>query len=391
MQITKTKYLTYFFRQNYNLNQEKNTFSAFVPEGKKGFWILTEDSEKKENISKIAVTSVTEAYFSNDIVSEDNMINFLNIANKKIIESKIRKNMDYKNRFSTSIVIAEDDKIIVGNIGSSKIKVFRNNELIEEVEGDTVVGLNLKKYDYILLGTSEFWSILNENKILEMFKKNSSHLGFESELSEKVKNIEIERKIEIPFLSIFIENLEENEEEEYFVNTVIEKVNPLNYILPMLIATFFVTAVGKTIYNNKIENQKKQQQFIEKQNKNKKVINKVKVETTKPENVPQQTPVPVIKEKVEEIAILPQQNNKEKEIERPRQKYHSKKVKVSKIEKDEKVPVNLVKKQQKIEKRFSNVKSKPKHKIQKNFNNSLDEEIKRNWKKLGRDENGNII
>ena len=347
MQITKTKYLTYFFRQNYNLNQEKNTFSAFVPEGKKGFWILTEDSEKKENISKIAVTSVTEAYFSNDIVSEDNMINFLNIANKKIIESKIRKNMDYKNRFSTSIVIAEDDKIIVGNIGSSKIKVFRNNELIEEVEGDTVVGLNLKKYDYILLGTSEFWSILNENKILEMFKKNSSHLGFESELSEKVKNIEIERKIEIPFLSIFIENLEENEEEEYFVNTVIEKVNPLNYILPMLIATFFVTAVGKTIYNNKIENQKKQQQFIEKQNKNKKVINTVKVETTKPENVPQQTTVPVVKEKVEEIAILPQQNNKEKEIERPRQKYHSKKVKVSKIEKDEKVPVNLAKKQQK--------------------------------------------
>lgn len=46
---------------------------------------MTEDSEKKENISKIAVTSVTEAYFSNDIVSEDNMINFLNIANKKIV------------------------------------------------------------------------------------------------------------------------------------------------------------------------------------------------------------------------------------------------------------------------------------------------------------------
>ena len=213
MQITKTKYLTYFFRQNYNLNQEKNTFSAFVPEGKKGFWILTEDSEKKENISKIAVTSVTEAYFSNDIVSEDNMINFLNIANKKIIESKIRKNMDYKNRFSTSIVIAEDDKIIVGNIGSSKIKVFRNNELIEEVEGDTVVGLNLKKYDYILLGTSEFWSILNENKILEMFKKNSSHLGFESELSEKVKNIEIERKIANSDLKL--KNLEKQAEGTY--------------------------------------------------------------------------------------------------------------------------------------------------------------------------------
>ena len=52
MQITKTKYLTYFFRQNYNLNQEKNTFSAFVPEGKKGFWILTEDSEKKKIFQK---------------------------------------------------------------------------------------------------------------------------------------------------------------------------------------------------------------------------------------------------------------------------------------------------------------------------------------------------
>lgn len=388
MQITKTKYSTYFFREHHNTDQEENTFSAFIPEGRKGFWILTEDTEKKENIAKIAVMAVAEAYFSNNSLSEDNMTHLLNVANKEIIESKIKRNMDYYSKFSTSIVAAEDDKMIVGNIGNSKVKIFRDNELIEEVEGDTIVSLDLKRYDYILSGTSAFWEIVNENDILDMFIRNSSRFGFESELSQKVNNIEVQRKIEIPFLSIFIENLEKKKEEEY---PVMERVNPLNYILPMLIAVFFVTAVGKTIYNSKIEKQKKQQQLIEKQNKNKKVINTVKVETTKPENVPQQTAVPVVKEKVEEIAILPQQNNKEKEIERPRQKYHSKKVKVSKIEKDEKVPVNLVKKQQKIEKHFSNVKSKPKHKIQKNFNNSLDEEIKRNWKKLGRDENGNII
>ena len=129
---------------------------------------------------------------------------------------------------------------------------------------------DLKKYDYILSGTSAFWEIVNENDILDMFIRNSSRFSFESELSQKVNNIEIQRKIEIPFLSIFVENLEKEEEEEYTVTTVMERVNPLNYILPMLIAVFFVTAVGKTIYNSKIEKQKKQQQLIEEQNKNKK-------------------------------------------------------------------------------------------------------------------------
>lgn len=64
MQITKTKYSTYFFREHHNTDQEENTFSAFIPEGKKGFWILTEDTEKKENVAKIAVMAVAEAYFS---------------------------------------------------------------------------------------------------------------------------------------------------------------------------------------------------------------------------------------------------------------------------------------------------------------------------------------
>ena len=152
MQITKTKYSTYFFREHHNTDQEENTFSAFIPEGKKGFWILTEDTEKKENVAKIAVMAVAEAYFSNNGLSEDNMTHLLNVANKEIIESKIKRNMDYYSKFSTSIVAAEDDKMIVGNIGNSKVKIFRDNELIEEIEGDTIVSLDLKKYDYILSG-----------------------------------------------------------------------------------------------------------------------------------------------------------------------------------------------------------------------------------------------
>ena len=251
MQITKTKYSTYFFREHHNTDQEENTFSAFIPEGKKGFWILTEDTEKKENVAKIAVMAVAEAYFSNNSLSEDNMTHLLNVANKEIIENKIKRNMDYYSKFSTSIVAAEDNKMIVGNIGNSKVKIFRDNELIEEIEGDTIVSLDLKKYDYILSGTAEFWEIVNENEILDMFIRNSSRFGFESELSQKVNNIEVQRKIEIPFLSIFIENLEKEEEEEYTVTTVVERVNPLNYILPMLIAVFFVTAVGKSIYNSR--------------------------------------------------------------------------------------------------------------------------------------------
>ena len=390
MQITKTKYSTYFFREHHNTDQEENTFSAFIPEGRKGFWILTEDTEKKENIAKIAVMAVAEAYFSNNSLSEDNMTHLLNVANKEIIESKIKRNMDYYSKFSTSIVAAEDDKMIVGNIGNSKVKIFRDNELIEEVEGDTIVSLDLKRYDYILSGTSAFWEIVNENDTLDMFIRNSSRFGFESELSQKVNNIEVQRKIEIPFLSIFIENLEKEKEEEY---PVMERVNPLNYILPMLIAVFFVTAVGKTIYNSKIEKQKKQQQLIEEQNKNKKVENIVKVEPVKPKNIQPQIPAPAVEEKVETAAVLPPKNEEEKEIEKLEQENQSKAVKLPEVKRKVRTPVNPVKKQPKREKSNTNVKPKTKLKARttRKSDDSLDEEIRQNWKKLGRDNNGNVI
>ena len=394
MQITKTKYSTYFFREHHNTDQEENTFSAFIPEGKKGFWILTEDTEKKENVAKIAVMAVAEAYFSNNGLSEDNMTHLLNVANKEIIESKIKRNMDYYSKFSTSIVAAEDDKIIVGNIGNSKVKIFRDNELIEEIEGDTIVSLDLKKYDYILSGTAEFWEIVNENEILDMFIRNSSRFSFESELSQKVNSIEVQRKIEIPFLSIFVENLEKEEEEEYPVTTVMERVNPLNYILPMLIAVFFVTAVGKSIYNSRIEKSKKEKVIVQKPSQNQESENMAKINiTVKPENVQPQIPAPVVEEKVEEIAVLPPQNEEEKEIEKLEQENQSKAVKLPEIKREVRTPVNPVKKQPKREKSNTNVKPKIKSKPRtaRKSDDSLDEEIRQNWKKLGRDNNGNVI
>ena len=392
MQITKTKYSTYFFREHHNTDQEENTFSAFIPEGKKGFWILTEDTEKKENVAKIAVMAVAEAYFSNNSLSEDNMTHLLNVANKEIIENKIKRNMDYYSKFSTSIVAAEDNKMIVGNIGNSKVKIFRDNELIEEIEGDTIVSLDLKKYDYILSGTAEFWEIVNENEILDMFIRNSSRFGFESELSQKVNNIEVQRKIEIPFLSIFIENLEKEEEEEYTVTTVVERVNPLNYILPMLIAVFFVTAVGKSIYNSRIEKSKKEKVIVQKPSQNQESENMAKINiTVKPENVQPQIPAPVVEEKVEEIAVLPPQNEEEKEIEKLEQENQSKAVKLPEIKREVRTPVNPVKKQPKREKNNINVKPKSKPRTARKSDDSLDEEIRQNWKKLGRDNNGNVI
>ena len=392
MQITKTKYSTYFFREHHNTDQEENTFSAFIPEGKKGFWILTEDTEKKENVAKIAVMAVAEAYFSNNSLSEDNMTHLLNVANKEIIESKIKRNMDYYSKFSTSIVAAEDDKIIVGNIGNSKVKIFRDNELIEEIEGDTIVSLDLKKYDYILSGTAEFWEIVNENEILDMFIRNSSRFSFESELSQKVNSIEVQRKIEIPFLSIFVENLEKEEDEEYPVTTVMERVNPLNYILPMLIAVFFVTAVGKSIYNSRIEKSKKEKVIVQKPSQNQESENMAKINiTVKPENVQPQIPAPVVEEKVEEIAVLPPQNEEEKEIEKLEQENQSKAVKLPEIKREVRTPVNPVKKQPKREKNNINVKPKSKPRTARKSDDSLDEEIRQNWKKLGRDNNGNVI
>ena len=66
-------------------------------------------------------------------------------------------------------------------------------------------------------------------------------------------------------------------------------------------------------------------------------------------------------------------------------------MKLPEIKREVRTPVNPVKKQPKREKNNINVKPKSKPRTARKSDDSLDEEIRQNWKKLGRDNNGNII
>ena len=117
---------------------EKNTYSAYVPSDGKGLWVQVIDNEIEENFARSGVEAIVERYMENSIFSMENMNEFLNAANKRIIESKIRKGRDYSQEFSVLVVIAEKNEMIVGNIGSTKFKIFRENEIYEELSGNKI-------------------------------------------------------------------------------------------------------------------------------------------------------------------------------------------------------------------------------------------------------------
>ena len=52
----------------------------------------------------------------------------------------------------------------------------------------------------------------------------------------------------IPFLSIFVEDLEEKKVET-LIKTEEKRINPLKYLLIMLVLLFLFIAVGKTVQN----------------------------------------------------------------------------------------------------------------------------------------------
>ena len=66
---------------------------------------------------------------------------------------------------------------------------------------------------------------------------------------EKIEKNEKSRKMSIPFLSVFVEDLEE-EKIETVIKTEEKRTNPLKYLLIMLVLLFLFIAIGKTVQNN---------------------------------------------------------------------------------------------------------------------------------------------
>lgn len=446
----KSKFNTYFFKE-YEGIAEKNTFSTYIPEEGKGLWCLVVDSEIDWNFAKIAVENIVKDYFENSEISYDNMTNILISAKKRIYERKIVRNKNVDNPTSVLVVMAENDEMIVGNLGNTKLKVFRDNVIIEEISGDDNRIIKLEKNDYILMGTSKFWKIINEDDISDTLIRWNSKNEIEKYLSDKIRRAEKNEKITIPFLSIFAQNIAEKEIE--YVPVIEKQKNPLKYLLLALITSMSVIAIGKTTMDKKYENlatqytvegdkHLKDKEFNKSINKfdlaileynkikpkNKKVDEKIEdlekkkqqakkeeeeeilaqarlreqeikaqVEIVKPVEIKVEEPVvKKVEEPVaEEVAkpIVKNKIEKKKVIQKPK-KEENPKDKKTEVKKQEKI-IEIKQKQQENSKPKQVVEKTKKVKPKKSQNNNglddLEREIQRNWKILGRDKNGNKI
>ena len=397
MKTGKNKYKTFFFKE-YAGMAEKNTYSAYIPSDGKGLWVTVIDSETEENFAKAGVEAVVEKYLENSDFSMENMNTFLNMANKRIVESKISKGKEYNKGFSILTVIAEKNEIIVGNIGKTKLKLFRNNEIFKEVSEDKIKNIILEKNDYILVGSPLFWESINDTEISDMLISSGSKKELEKMLSEKIEKNEKSRKMSIPFLSIFVEDLEEKKVET-LIKTEEKRINPLKYLLIMLVLLFLFIAVGKTVQNKGYV--KKAQEHIilsEEKFKNKRFkesVNEIDAAILYYKKISPQNKK--IKEKINELQK--KKEIAEKEEQNLINSVNKIKITVPAVE-PPKAPEPVVVEEEVAEKtevtvadgnikKKKTVKTKRRESSKNDRQSDLDREIQRNWKALGRDNNGN--
>ena len=132
----ENKYTTFFFEE-YGRMAEKNTFSAFLPNRNKGLWCMSRVDSLKKNLAKIAVVKIVEEYLKNDSFSVENINKFLNEAIKELWEN-MSENRNELGNISILTVMIEENKLIAGNVGRNKLKIFRENKIFEELDGDKI-------------------------------------------------------------------------------------------------------------------------------------------------------------------------------------------------------------------------------------------------------------
>ncbi|BBM44208.1 serine/threonine protein phosphatase-like protein [Leptotrichia trevisanii] len=417
MDEKKSKYVTYFFK-NYAGIAEKNTYSTYIPEKDKGFWCLIVDNDKYENFAKIGVEEAVRYFFENKEFSQENATNILNIAYKKIIERKLMKNKK-KGKISILVVLVSENKMMVSNIGDTRLKLFRENMIVEDILRDENKTIQLLKDDYALLGTPKFWKTINDNNISDALIRWNSKIEIEKSISEKIEEVEKLDRMTIPFMSIFAERIVE--EEEIIIIERQEQGNPLKYFLLMLIFSFTFIAINKTLVLKKYENEAQKhfdiaEKYYKEEDYNNSVkeinvaldwyskikpqskkitkkieeliykkklanINEQKLFTKVEQSKVIEQSEPIVK--TAEIVITPEEettpnleiNKQNTEIHKP--KIIKKRVR-SKKKSHQKSNVNIYKKRKKEKKTLVR-------------NDDLNQEIKRNWKILGRDDNGNKV
>ena len=462
--VKSVKLKTFFFKE-YAQIAEKNTYSAYIPNGNKGIWCIANFEEKiqkrenveiegkigssgieskknkknvkRKNLAKAGVHKVIEKYLENGGFSTENMKKIIQSSKDKVIFEKSKffkveknneKDFDSKNFYSQIVVIIDKDDMIAGNMGKTELALYRENRIVEKICGEKIKRVKLQKNDYLLAGSPEFWKNVDENEIEEVFVDLKSKENIEKNLSRKIKAAEVKLKKVIPFLSIFVENIEMEDSDEELEREV-DRENKkreiaVKYTFLMIIFLFLFISVGKNIQrgNLKIRKEKNlesvvagkigekaklmENNLIEKMEIEKnKIMRKDKIGLENVESAEEKDGDEGEKKAGDGIKSVEGKNknvgNLEvvQNIEENDGKRKIKKNKVSKVKMGEK---------EKSQKRWEKVAGNEKNQNKKNFNvnnksfkkdqnlknnklSQLDKEIERNWKILGRDRNGNNL
>jgi hypothetical protein len=437
---------------------EKDTYSAYIPNGNRGIWcianleekiydkkqenieidqkienssIINKKNVKRKNLAKAGVHKVIEKYLENSSFSIENMKKIIQSSKDKVIFEKskffkVEKNnekyFDLKDFYSQIVVIIDKDDMIAGNMGKTELILYRENRIVEKICGEEIKKVKLRKNDYLLAGSPEFWKNVNENEIEEVFVDLKSKENIEKNLSRKIKDAEVKLKKVIPFLSIFVENIEmeDNDEElEREINRENKKRKiAVKYVFLVIIFLSLFISVGKNIQkgNLKIKKEKILESVVAGKIKEKaklienNLIEKSEMEQNKimEKNKIRQKNVGNIEEKARNteknktgnvIKSGKEKNKNVKNLEIVQNADENGESKKSKVKSEEKGKSQQVRKKIDRNKEEQNKKNlnvdnksfKKEYNLKNDKLSQLEREIERNWEILERDRNGNNL
>ena len=455
--VKNIKLNTFFFKE-YMQIAEKDTYSAYIPNGNRGIWcianfeekiydkkhenieidqkienssIINKKNVKRKNLAKAGVHKVIEKYLENSSFSIENMKKIIQSSKDKVIFEKskffkVEKNnekyFDLKDFYSQIVVIIDKDNMIAGNMGKTELTLYRENRIVEKICGEEIKKVKLRKNDYLLAGSPEFWKNINENEIEEVFVDLKSKENIEKNLSRKIKDAEVKLKKVIPFLSIFVENIEmeDNDEElEREINRENKKRKiAVKYVFLVIIFLSLFISVGKNIQkgNLKIKKEKILESVVAGKIKEKaklienNLIEKSEMEQNKimEKNKIRQKNVGNIEEKVTNteknktgnvIKSGKEKNKNVKNLEIVQNADENGESKKSKVKSEEKGKSQQVRKKIDRNKEEQNKKNfnvdnksfKKEYNLKNDKLSQLEREIERNWEILERDRNGNNL
>ena len=455
--VKNIKLNTFFFKE-YGKIAEKDTYSAYIPNGNRGIWcianleekiydkkqenieidqkienssIINKKNVKRKNLAKAGVHKVIEKYLENSSFSIENMKKIIQSSKDKVIFEKskffkVEKNnekyFDLKDFYSQIVVIIDKDDMIAGNMGKTELTLYRENRIVEKICGEEIKKVKLRKNDYLLAGSPEFWKNVNENEIEEVFVDLKSKGNIEKNLSRKIKDAEVKLKKVIPFLSIFVENIEmeDNDEElEREINRENKKRKiAVKYVFLVIIFLSLFISVGKNIQkgNLKIKKEKILESMVAGKIKEKaklienNLIEKSEMEQNKimEKNKIRQKNVGNIEEKARNteknktgnvIKSGKEKNKNVKNLEIVQNADENGESKKSKVKSEEKGKSQQVRKKIDRNKEEQNKKNlnvdnksfKKEYNLKNDKLSQLEREIERNWEILERDRNGNNL